>query len=287
MRKMPARRKKQIDPLELKPGDFVVHEQHGVGRYVEMMQREVHGATREYLVIEYGAVQARPARRPAVRADRPLDQVTRYVGGEQPTLDRLGGADWAKRKGRARKAVRQIAAELIKLYAARQATKGHAFGPDTPWQRELEDAFPFVETPDQLSTVDEVKRDMERVVPMDRLVCGDVGYGKTEIAVRAAFKAVQDGKQVAVLVPTTLLVQQHFADLRRADARLPGDRQAAEPVPDRQGGQARSIEGLEDGTRRRRHRHPPAASTPRSSSRTSGWSSSTRSSGSASSTRSS
>ena len=140
-----------------------------------------------------------------------LDQVTRYVGGEQPSLDRLGGADWAKRKGRARKAVRQIAAELIKLYAARQATKGHAFGPDTPWQAELEDAFPFHETPDQLSTVDEVKADMRRVVPMDRLVCGDVGYGKTEIAVRAAFKAVQEGKQVAVLVPTTLLVTQHFA----------------------------------------------------------------------------
>ena len=211
MRRMPARRKRQIDPLELKPGDYVVHEQHGVGRYVEMKQREVQGATREYLVLEYGASKkGHPADRLYVPTDQ-LDQVTRYVGGEQPSLDRLGGADWAKRKGRARKAVRQIAAELIKLYAARQATKGHAFGPDTPWQRELEDAFPFVETPDQLSTVDEVKGDMQQVVPMDRLVCGDVGYGKTEIAVRAAFKAVQDGKQVAVLVPTTLLVQQHFS----------------------------------------------------------------------------
>ncbi|MGZ4494692.1 MAG: CarD family transcriptional regulator, partial [Nocardioides sp.] len=211
MRKMPTRRKKQIDPLELKPGDYVVHEQHGVGRYLEMKQREVQGATREYLVLEYGSSKrGQPADRLYVPTDQ-LDQVTRYVGGEQPSLDRLGGADWAKRKGRARKAVRQIAAELIKLYAARQATKGHAFGPDSPWQRELEDAFPFVETPDQLSTVDEVKRDMEQQVPMDRLVCGDVGYGKTEIAVRAAFKAVQDGKQVAVLVPTTLLVQQHFS----------------------------------------------------------------------------
>ena len=206
MRKMPARRKKQIDPLELKAGDFVVHEQHGVGRFVEMKQREVHGAIREYLVLEYGASKrGHPPDRLYVPADA-LDQVTRYVGGEQPSLDRLGGADWAKRKGRARKAVRQIAAELIKLYAARQATKGHAFGPDTPWQTELEDAFPFHETPDQLSTVEEVKADMRRVVPMDRLVCGDVGYGKTEIAVRAAFKAVQEGKQVAVLVPTTLLV---------------------------------------------------------------------------------
>ncbi len=215
MRAMPTRRKKQIDPLELKPGDYVVHEQHGVGRFLEMRQREVQGAMREYLVLEYGA--RKPTKGLPSASDRlyvpadALDQVTRYVGGEQPSLDRLGGADWAKRKGRARKAVRQIAAELIKLYAARQATKGHAFGPDTPWQRELEDAFPFRETPDQLAVVEEVKGDMRQVVPMDRLVCGDVGYGKTEIAVRAAFKAVQDGKQVAVLVPTTLLVNQHHS----------------------------------------------------------------------------
>ncbi|MEO5663504.1 MAG: transcription-repair coupling factor, partial [Nocardioides sp.] len=211
MRKMPTRRKKQIDPLELKAGDYVVHEQHGVGRFVEMQQRVLHGATREYLVLEYGSSKrGAPADKLFVPADT-LDQITRYVGGEQPSLDRLGGGDWTKRKNRARKAVREIAAELIKLYAARQATKGHAFGPDTPWQRELEDAFPFHETPDQLTTVDEVKVDMQRTVPMDRLVCGDVGYGKTEIAVRAAFKAVQDGKQVAVLVPTTLLVTQHLS----------------------------------------------------------------------------
>ncbi|MFT4288449.1 transcription-repair coupling factor [Nocardioides sp.] len=211
MAKMPARRKKQIDPLELKPGDYVVHEQHGVGRFVEMRQREVGGAVREYLVLEYGAAKrGAPPDRLYVPADA-LDQVTRYVGGEAPSLDRLGGADWAKRKSRARKAVREIAAELIKLYAARQATQGYAFGPDTPWQRELEDAFPFTETADQLSTVEEVKADMRKSMPMDRLVCGDVGYGKTEIAVRAAFKAVQDGKQVAVLVPTTLLVTQHLA----------------------------------------------------------------------------
>jgi transcription-repair coupling factor (superfamily II helicase) len=225
MRRMPTRRKKQIDPLELKPGDYVVHEQHGVGRYVEMAQRTVQGATREYLVLEYGSSKPRKGGAPAadrlfVPADT-LDQVTRYVGGEQPSLDRLGGGDWTKRKNRARKAVRQIAAELIKLYAARQATRGHAFGDDTPWQRELEDAFPFVETVDQLSTVDEVKRDMEQQVPMDRLVCGDVGYGKTEIAVRAAFKAVQDGKQVAVLVPTTLLVQQHFSTFAERMAGFP------------------------------------------------------------------
>ncbi|MDQ4008924.1 MAG: DEAD/DEAH box helicase, partial [Actinomycetota bacterium] len=221
MRRMPARRRKQVDPLELRPGDHVVHEQHGVGRYVEMVQRTVAGATREYLVLEYASSKrGQPADRLFVPTDQ-LDQVTRYVGGEQPSLDRLGGSDWAKRKGRARKAVKEIAAELIKLYAARQATKGHAFGPDSPWQRELEDAFPFVETPDQLSTVDEVKRDMEQPVPMDRLICGDVGYGKTEIAVRAAFKAVQEGKQVAVLVPTTLLVQQHYSTFAERFAGFP------------------------------------------------------------------
>ena len=160
MRKMPTRRKRQIDPLELSAGDFVVHEQHGVGRFVEMKQREAGGAVREYLVLEYGASKrGGPPDRLYVPADA-LDQVTRYVGGEQPSLDRLGGADWTKRKNKARKAVREIAAELIKLYAARQATKGYAFGPDTPWQRELEDAFPFHETPDQLTTVDEVKGDM-------------------------------------------------------------------------------------------------------------------------------
>jgi transcription-repair coupling factor (superfamily II helicase) len=210
-RRMPsARRRGGVDPLQLKPGDYVVHEQHGVGRFVEMTSRTAAGATRDYLVVEYApAKRGHPPDRLYVPTDQ-LDEVTRYVGGEAPALHRLGGADWAKTKGRARKAVREIAAELIRLYSARMASPGHAFGPDTPWQRELEDAFPYVETPDQLSAVDDVKRDMEKPVPMDRLICGDVGYGKTEIAVRAAFKAVQDGKQVAVLVPTTILAQQHF-----------------------------------------------------------------------------
>ena len=218
---MPTRRRKQIDPLELAPGDHVVHEQHGVGRYVEMINRTVQGAVREYLVIEYApSKRGQPGDRLFVPMDQ-LDQVSRYVGGEQPGLDKLGGADWAARKSKARKAVRQIAGELIKLYAARQSTQGHAFGPDTPWQAELEDAFPFVETPDQLATIDEVKRDMERTVPMDRLVCGDVGYGKTEIAVRAAFKAIQDGKQVVLLVPTTLLVQQHYATFAERFGQFP------------------------------------------------------------------
>ncbi len=211
MRRMPARRRAQVDPLALRAGDFVVHEQHGVGRFVEMTQRTVHGATREYLVLEYGSSKPRSGGQPDrlyVPTDQ-LDLVTKYVGGDSPTLHKLGGSDWAKTKSRARRHVRQIAGELIRLYSARQATKGHAFAPDTPWQRELEDAFAFVETPDQLVSIDEVKEDMEKEVPMDRLICGDVGYGKTEIAVRAAFKAMQDGKQVAILCPTTLLVQQH------------------------------------------------------------------------------
>jgi len=208
-RKLPTRRCNTIQPLELKAGDPVVHEVHGVGRFVELVQRTVQGAARDYLVIEYApSKRGHPGDRLFVPMDQ-LDQLTRYVGSEAPALDKMGGADWARRKSRARKAVKEISSELIKLYAARQATKGHAFGPDTPWQRELEDAFSYVETPDQLSAIHEVKADMEKIVPMDRLICGDVGFGKTEIAVRAAFKAIQDGKQVAVLVPTTLLVSQH------------------------------------------------------------------------------
>ena len=245
--RLPSRRRRTVDPLSLKAGDYIVHEHHGVGRYVEMVRRTVQGAEREYLIIEYA-----PSKRgqPADRLFLPMDQldlITRYVGGESPSLHRLGGSDWGKAKGRARKAVRQIAEELIRLYAARQASTGHAFALDTPWQSELEDAFAYVETPDQLACIDEVKRDMERVTPMDRLICGDVGYGKTEIAVRAAFKAVQDGKQVAVLVPTTLLVQQHLATF--------GDRYAPFPIrvaalsrftseKDRRG----VLEGIENGS---------------------------------------
>ena len=208
--RMPSRRRGGIDPLQLTPGDYVVHSQHGVGRYLEMTSRTIQGATREYLVIEYApSKRGQPPDRLYLPTDQ-LDEVTRYSGGEAPSLHRLGGADWAKTKGRARKAVREIAAQLIRLYSARVASPGYAFGQDSPWQRELEDAFPYIETPDQLGAIDEIKRDMEKAVPMDRLICGDVGYGKTELAVRAAFKAVQDGKQVAVLVPTTLLVQQHI-----------------------------------------------------------------------------
>jgi len=208
--RMPSRRKKAIDPLLLVTGDYVVHEQHGVGRYLELINRTVNGVSREYLVLEYASSKrGQPADKLFVPTDT-LEQVTKYVGGESPALHRIGGADWQSTKRKARKAVKQIAAELIKLYAARMSSPGFAFSPDTPWQSELESSFPFVETIDQQATIDEVKKDMEQPYPMDRIVCGDVGYGKTEIAVRAAFKAVQDGKQVAILVPTTLLVQQHF-----------------------------------------------------------------------------
>ncbi|GAA3855429.1 transcription-repair coupling factor [Saccharothrix violaceirubra] len=219
MRRMPSRRRNAVDPLALKAGDYVVHEQHGIGKYVEMVQRTVAGATREYLVLEYASSKrGQPGDRLFVPTDQ-LDEVSRYVGGELPTLNKLGGSDWKNTKAKARKAVKQIAAELVQLYAARQSAPGHAFAVDTPWQRELEDAFPFTETVDQMAAIDEVKADMERSVPMDRVICGDVGYGKTEIAVRAAFKAVQDGKQVVVLVPTTLLAQQHlntFSERMRA-----------------------------------------------------------------------
>lgn len=213
MRRMPSKRRNAVDPLQLVAGDSVVHEQHGIGRFIELIQRKVAGGgdgVREYLVLEYApSKRGAPGDRLFVPTDQ-LDQVTRYVGGDTPVLSKMGGSDWASTKSKARKAVKEIAGELIRLYSARMASKGHAFGPDTPWQRELEEAFPYVETPDQLTTINEVKADMEREIPMDRLVSGDVGYGKTEIAVRAAFKAVQDGKQVAVLVPTTLLAQQHY-----------------------------------------------------------------------------
>ncbi len=246
-RALGSKRRNAVDLVTLQPGDYVVHAQHGIGRFIEMRERTVSGARREYLVLEYASSKrGQPADRLFVPTDS-LDEVSRYVGGEVPTLNKLGGADWAKTKGRARKAVRQIAAQLVQLYAARQASPGHAFGPDTPWQRELEDAFPFTETPDQLSAIDEVKADMERAVPMDRVISGDVGFGKTEIAVRAAFKAVQDGKQVAVLVPTTLLASQHlqtFADRMRAfPVVVRGLSRFSDPADARA-----TIEGLADGT---------------------------------------
>ena len=220
-KRLAARRRNVVDPLALTAGDLVVHDQHGIGRFVEMTERVVGGARREYLVLEYAsAKRGGGSDRLYVPMDS-LDQLSRYVGGEAPTLSRLGGSDWANTKTKARRAVREIAAELVSLYAKRQASPGHAFAPDTPWQAEMEDAFGFTETVDQLTAITEVKSDMEKPVPMDRVICGDVGYGKTEIAVRAAFKAVQDGKQVAVLVPTTLLADQHLQTFSERMAGFP------------------------------------------------------------------
>ncbi|WP_338837466.1 transcription-repair coupling factor [Gordonia polyisoprenivorans] len=220
-RRLPAKRRNQVDPLALSAGDLVVHDQHGIGKFVEMIERTVSGARREYLVLEYAAgKRGQPGDRLYVPMDA-LDQLSRYVGGEQPSLSKLGGSDWQNTKRKARKAVREIAGELVQLYAARHAAPGYAFSPDTPWQREMEDAFDFTETVDQMTVIGEVKDDMEKAVPMDRVIVGDVGYGKTEIAVRAAFKAVQDGKQVAVLVPTTILAQQHLQTFTERMAGFP------------------------------------------------------------------
>lgn len=249
--KTPRKRRKAIDLMELKPGDFVVHEQHGVGRFVELRQRTTgagrNKATREYLVIEYAASKrGAPPDKLFIPTDQ-LDQVSKYIGAEIPKLNKLGGSDWAQTKARARKHVHEIAQNLIKLYSARQRSKGFAFSKDTPWQKELEDAFPYQETADQLTTIDDVKADMERPLPMDRLICGDVGFGKTEIAVRAAFKAVQDSKQVAVLVPTTLLVQQHYETFSERFEGFPvkvaamSRFQSPKEIDD-------TIKGLEDGT---------------------------------------
>ncbi|MDT5147674.1 MAG: hypothetical protein QOC58_2319, partial [Mycobacterium sp.] len=209
-KRLAAKRRNTVDPLALTAGDLVVHDQHGIGRFVEMVERTVGGARREYLVLEYASSKRGGGSDKLYVPMDSLDQLSRYVGGQAPALSRLGGSDWANTKTKARRAVREIAGELVALYAKRQASPGHTFSPDTPWQAEMEDAFGFTETVDQLTAITEVKADMEKPIPMDRVICGDVGYGKTEIAVRAAFKAVQDGKQVAVLVPTTLLADQHL-----------------------------------------------------------------------------
>ena len=189
---------------DLHSGSLVVHHQHGVGRFAGMVRRSIGGVERDYLLLEY-----KGGDKLYVPSDQ-VDLLRPYSGGESPTLNRLNGAEWQRTKSKVRSAVREIAQELVVLYQKRITSPGHAFGPDTPWQAEVEEAFPYQETPDQLTAIDEVKSDMERSSPMDRLVCGDVGFGKTEIALRAAFKAVQDGMQVAVLVPTTLLASQHY-----------------------------------------------------------------------------
>lgn len=203
--RQPRARKRDATTVfqDLKPGDYVVHHHHGVGRYEGMVTRSMGGSERDYLLLAY-----KDGDKLYVPTDH-IDAVRQYVGGESPTLHRLGGSDFARAKQRVRSVVREIAQELVVLYQRRVTAQGHSFPADTPWQAEMEAAFPYVETPDQRLAIEATKSDMERDVPMDRLVCGDVGFGKTEIAIRAAFKCIQDGKQVAVLVPTTLLASQH------------------------------------------------------------------------------
>ena len=187
-------------------GDYVVHSEYGIGRFAGLTKREQAGGEREYFMIEFAGTDV------LYVPIHQVDRLTRYIGPTDaaPTLHKLGAGEWAKAKEAARIAAEQVARELLELYATRAHIKGHAFSPDTPWQHEVEASFPYVETEDQLKALVEVKADMEHDQPMDRLICGDVGYGKTEIALRAAFKAVMDGKQVAILVPTTVLAQQHF-----------------------------------------------------------------------------
>ncbi len=202
---------------DVRPGDYVVHIDHGIGVYRGLVTLNVDGEPREYLQVDYAHGDKLYV--PVHQADR----LARYVGpqGTPPVLNRLGTADWALVKRRAKRAIAEIATELLELYALRETVQGHAFSPDSPWQQELEAAFPYEETEDQLRAVEEVKKDMERPRPMDRLVVGDVGFGKTEVAIRAAFKAVMDGKQVAVLVPTTVLAQQHYQTFQERLAPFP------------------------------------------------------------------
>ncbi|MGH2544705.1 MAG: DEAD/DEAH box helicase, partial [Ardenticatenaceae bacterium] len=202
---------------EIKEGDYVVHVEHGIGVFRGLVQREVNHVRREYLELEYA--QGDRLYVPVHQADR----VARYVGPSErePAIHRLGTADWETARRRAKRAVEEIADELLELYAARATVQGYSFSEDTPWQAELEASFPYLETEDQLRAIQEVKVDMEQVMPMDRLVIGDVGFGKTEVALRAAFKAVMDGKQVAMLVPTTVLAQQHFTTFTQRLAPYP------------------------------------------------------------------
>jgi transcription-repair coupling factor (superfamily II helicase) len=218
-RRAPPRRGVSRDAFlaDLGQGEYVVHIEHGIAKFAGLVRRAIDGTEREYLELQYA-----DGDRLFVPTEQ-VDRVSRYVGpGEhRPTLTRLGSQEWPRAKARVRRAVQELAGELLKLYAAREVAEGYPYPPDTAWQTELEASFPYVETPDQISVIREVKRDMESARPMDRLVCGDVGYGKTEIAVRAAFKAVMEGRQVAVLVPTTVLAQQHFTTFRQRLAGFP------------------------------------------------------------------
>jgi transcription-repair coupling factor (superfamily II helicase) len=229
--------------LELKPGDYVVHINHGIGKYLGIETKEILGIHKDYLHIRYAGGDS------LFVPIEQIDHVQKYVASEEaePKIYSLGGSEWKRVKNKVQSSVKDIAEDLIKLYAAREAAVGHAFSPDTVEQREFEAMFPYQETPDQLRAIQEVKADMERKRPMDRLVCGDVGYGKTEVAIRAAFKAVMDGKQVAVLVPTTILAQQHYETFRERFADYPIRVEVLSRFRSRKE-QTATIKGLKDGT---------------------------------------
>ena len=209
-----ARPSRHVDITDItfpyKPGDYVVHAAHGIAHFKELVRREIDGTARDYLLLEYAEGD-----KLYVPVEQ-LDRVTRYVGpeGASPRLTRLNTADWSRALQKARKATKKLAFDLVDVYARRASVQGYRFGPDTPAQREMEEAFPYQETPDQLAAIADVKADMQSAKPMDRLICGDVGFGKTEVALRAAFKATQDGKQVMVLCPTTILAQQHYINFK-------------------------------------------------------------------------
>jgi len=210
-RRKPVQRGQRISSFaDLKIGDYVVHQTHGIGIYNGIEQLKVEGVRRDYLKISYkdGGVLYIPTTN--------MDLIQKYIGseGKRPKLNKLGGSEWAKTKAKVKESIRDLAEKLIRIQAERQSIKGHAFSPDTVWQKQFEDAFPYEETPDQLRCIEEIKADMEKETVMDRLLCGDVGYGKTEVALRAAFKAVMDGKQTAFLVPTTVLAAQHFENFK-------------------------------------------------------------------------
>ncbi|AKL93626.1 transcription-repair-coupling factor Mfd [Clostridium aceticum] len=203
--------------IDLQVGDYVVHEGHGIGKYIGIEELKVEGVKKDYLKIRYSGEDNL-----YLPTDQ-MDLIQKYIGADDkvPKLNKLGGTEWVKTKAKAKKAIEDMAKDLLKLYAEREKSKGYAFAPDTDWQKQFEYLFPYEETPDQLKCIEEVKRDMEKERPMDRLLCGDVGYGKTEVAIRGAFKAVMDGKQVAVLVPTTILAQQHYNNFKERFSGFP------------------------------------------------------------------
>jgi transcription-repair coupling factor (superfamily II helicase) len=229
--------------LDLKEGDYVVHVSHGIGVYRGINTLTTDGISRDYLLLEYAGDDK------LYVPTEQIDRVQKYIGGESnmPIVHRLGGSDWLRITKRVKQAVREMAKELIELYAWRQALGGYSFSQDSPWQQEMESAFPYEETPDQMEAINEVKRDLEDPKPMDRLVCGDVGYGKTEVAVRAAFKVVNDGKQVAVLAPTTVLAQQHWNTFKERLGAFPISIEMLSRFRSRKE-QKTAIEGLELGT---------------------------------------